>query len=119
MVVLKEVPSVLSPELLFAHGDELVLADANFPASSICACGPKEIRANGGMPQLLAAIPKLLPLDACVSSPSPLEKVERFAFHEQAKKAYVVVAEGETAPYGNVTLKKGVLLPTELELMGF
>lgn len=24
-----------------------VLADANFPSSSICACGPTEIRADG------------------------------------------------------------------------
>ncbi|KAL6101787.1 fuom [Pungitius sinensis] len=148
MVVLKGIPSVLSPELLYAlakmgHGDELVLADANFPASSICACGPKEIRADGlGIPQLLEAILKLLPLDTYVPSPaavmdlvesdkhrclavpvwdtytqllcqagcqSPLEKVERFAFYERAKKAYVVVATGETALYGNVILKKGVL----------
>uniref|UniRef100_A0A4W6DRA3 L-fucose mutarotase n=1 Tax=Lates calcarifer TaxID=8187 RepID=A0A4W6DRA3_LATCA len=105
-----------------------VLADANFPASSICACGPKEIRADGlGIPQLLEAILKLLPLDTYVSSPAavmdlvdsdkqralavpvwdtytlllgqagsqaPLEKVERFAFYERAKKAYAVVATG-------------------------
>uniref|UniRef100_A0A3Q3JRR6 Fucose mutarotase n=1 Tax=Monopterus albus TaxID=43700 RepID=A0A3Q3JRR6_MONAL len=76
MVVLKGVPAVLSPELLYAlakmgHGDELVLADANFPASSICACGPKEIRADGlGIPQLLEAILKLLPLDTYVPSPA-------------------------------------------------
>uniref|UniRef100_UPI0037E8A3C9 fucose mutarotase n=1 Tax=Semicossyphus pulcher TaxID=241346 RepID=UPI0037E8A3C9 len=74
MVVLKGIPSILSPELLYAlakmgHGDELVLADANFPTSSICACGPKEIRADGlGIPQLLEAILKLLPLDTYKSS---------------------------------------------------
>ncbi|XP_029376256.1 fucose mutarotase isoform X1 [Echeneis naucrates] len=76
MVVLKGIPSVLSPELLFAlakmgHGDELVLADANFPTSSICAHGPKEIRADGvGIPKLLEAILKLLPLDTYVPSPA-------------------------------------------------
>ncbi|XP_032410013.1 fucose mutarotase isoform X1 [Xiphophorus hellerii] len=76
MVVLKGIPSVLSPELLYAlakmgHGDELVLADANFPSSSICACGPKEIRADGlGIPQLLEAILKLLPLDTYVDRPA-------------------------------------------------
>ncbi|XP_070833797.1 fucose mutarotase [Chaetodon trifascialis] len=149
MVVLKGIPSVLSPELLYAlakmgHGDELVLADANFPASSICACGPTEIRADGlGIPQLLEAILKLLPLDTspaavmdlvdsdklrCLAVPvwdtytqllgeagskSPLEKVERFAFYERAKKAYAVVATGETALYGNLILKKGVI-PAEL-----
>uniref|UniRef100_A0A8D3CYV3 Fucose mutarotase n=1 Tax=Scophthalmus maximus TaxID=52904 RepID=A0A8D3CYV3_SCOMX len=148
MVVLKGIPSVLSPELLYAlakmgHGDELVLADANFPASSVCACGPKEIRADGlGIPLLLEAILKLLPLDTYVPSPAavmdlvdcdkarylpvpvwetytlllgragcqaPLEKVERFGFYERAKKAYAVVATGESALYGNLILKKGVI----------
>nr|KAF6425167.1 hypothetical protein HJG59_009231 [Molossus molossus] len=52
MVVLKGVPALLSPELLFAlarmgHGDSIVLADVNFPTSSICKCGPEEIRADG------------------------------------------------------------------------
>ncbi|XP_034041113.1 fucose mutarotase [Thalassophryne amazonica] len=76
MVVLKGIPFVLSPELLYAlakmgHGDELVLADANFPVSSVCACGPKEIRADGlGIPQLLGAVLKLLPLDTYVPSPT-------------------------------------------------
>uniref|UniRef100_A0A3Q2SVC8 Fucose mutarotase n=1 Tax=Fundulus heteroclitus TaxID=8078 RepID=A0A3Q2SVC8_FUNHE len=154
MVVLKGIPSILSPDLLYVlakmgHGDELVLADANFPTSSICACGPKEIRADGlGIPQLLEAILKLLPLDTYVPSPaavmdlvdsdkqrclavpvwetyahllhmadsqSPLEKVERFTFYERAKKAYAVVATGETALYGNLILKKGVIPPEEMQ----
>uniref|UniRef100_A0A8I6A6D8 L-fucose mutarotase n=1 Tax=Rattus norvegicus TaxID=10116 RepID=A0A8I6A6D8_RAT len=76
MVVLKGIPTVLSPELLFAlarmgHGDEIVLADANFPTSSICQCGPIEIRADGlDIPQLLEAVLKLLPLDTYVESPA-------------------------------------------------
>nr|XP_055156677.1 fucose mutarotase isoform X1 [Nyctereutes procyonoides] len=53
MVVLKGVPALLSPELLYAlarmgHGDEIVLADVNFPTASICKCGPEELRADGG-----------------------------------------------------------------------
>ncbi|KAM9065707.1 fucose mutarotase isoform X2 [Sarcophilus harrisii] len=69
MVMLKGIPELLSPELLFAlakmgHGDEIVLADANFPTSSICQCGPVEVRADGlSIPQLLESILKLLPLD--------------------------------------------------------
>ncbi|XP_047459955.1 fucose mutarotase [Mugil cephalus] len=157
MVVLKGVPAILSPELLYAlakmgHGDELVLADANFPTSSICAGGPQEIRADGlGIPQLLEAILKLLPLDTYVpnlgtvmdlvdsdkqkglavsvwgkyevllsqagphwdGSHAVLEKVERFAFYERAKKAFAVVATGETALYGNLILKKGVIPPEQ------
>uniref|UniRef100_A0A8D2GL05 L-fucose mutarotase n=1 Tax=Theropithecus gelada TaxID=9565 RepID=A0A8D2GL05_THEGE len=76
MVALKGVPALLSPELLYAlarmgHGDEIVLADLNFPASSICQCGPLEIRADGlGIPPLLEALLKLLPLDTYVESPA-------------------------------------------------
>lgn len=144
----KGVPALLSPELLYAlarmgHGDEIVLADLNFPASSICQCGPLEIRADGlGIPPLLEALLKLLPLDTYVESPAAvmdlvpsdkerglqtpvwteyesilhragctraLAKLERFEFYERAKKAFAVVATGETALYGNLILKKGVL----------
>ncbi|XP_023679968.1 fucose mutarotase [Paramormyrops kingsleyae] len=76
MVVLKGIPSVLSPELLYTlakmgHGDELVLADANFPSSSTCRHGPAEIRMDGlNIPELLGAILKLLPLDTYVESPA-------------------------------------------------
>lgn len=35
--------------------------------------------------------------------------VERFAFYEKAKKAYAIVATGETALYANVLLHKGVV----------
>nr|KAF6303781.1 fucose mutarotase [Myotis myotis] len=120
MVVLKGIPALLSPELLYAlarmgHGDTIVLADMNFPTSSICKCGPEEIRADGlGIPQLLEAVLKLLPLDTYVESPSPLEKIERFEFYQQAKKAFAIVATGETALYGNLILKKGVLAPEAL-----
>ncbi|XP_036191643.1 fucose mutarotase isoform X3 [Myotis myotis] len=153
MVVLKGIPALLSPELLYAlarmgHGDTIVLADMNFPTSSICKCGPEEIRADVenkqlgfrvesrqkslivqkkvnfdgsrfplcglGIPQLLEAVLKLLPLDTYVESPSPLEKIERFEFYQQAKKAFAIVATGETALYGNLILKKGVLAPEAL-----
>lgn len=38
-----------------------------------------------------------------------LRKIERFGFYERAKKAFAVVATGETALYGNIILKKGTL----------
>ena len=37
-----------------------------------------------------------------------IERMERFAFYERAKKAYAIVLTGETRKYGNVILKKGV-----------
>ena len=35
--------------------------------------------------------------------------VERFAFYEQAKTAYAIIATGESALYANVMLQKGVV----------
>ena len=35
--------------------------------------------------------------------------IERFAFYEEAKKAYCIIATGETAIYANVMLQKGVV----------
>lgn len=36
-------------------------------------------------------------------------QVERFAFYEEAKKAYAIIATGETALYANILLQKGVV----------
>jgi L-fucose mutarotase len=37
-----------------------------------------------------------------------VREVERFAFYEEARKAYAVVATGEKALYANIILQKGV-----------
>ena len=37
-------------------------------------------------------------------------EVERFEFYERAKKAYAVIATGETAIYANIMLQKGVVI---------
>ncbi len=36
-------------------------------------------------------------------------QIERFAFYEEAKKAYAIIATGETALYANILLQKGVV----------
>lgn len=137
------IPSILSPELLkvlmeMGHGDELVIADGNFPAASVAQ---RLVRSDGNkVPDLLQAILRVLPLDSYVerpiglmqvvpgdtyvptiwdtykeivrSSPSQaagIELIERFAFYERARKAYAVVATSETALYANIILKKGVV----------
>ena len=80
--MLKGISPLISPELLkvldeMGHGDEIVLADANFPSSSI---GQRVIRADGiGTAELLAAILPLFPLDQydpCLlyTSPSPRDR---------------------------------------------
>jgi len=76
-MVLKGVPPILSPDLLhvlasMGHGDKIVLADTNFPSSSVCAGegSPRLIRADGhSIPALLEAILHLLPLDTYVFAP--------------------------------------------------
>lgn len=37
-------------------------------------------------------------------------EIERFAFYEEARKAYAIVATGERAIYANVLLQKGVVI---------
>lgn len=37
-----------------------------------------------------------------------MERLERFAFYERAKKAFLVIQTGETRKYGNIILRKGV-----------
>ena len=67
--MLKNIPSILSPELLkilmeMGHGDEIVIADGNFPSASIAQ---NLIRLDGhGVPPVLKAILKLFPLDPYV-----------------------------------------------------
>lgn len=81
---LKGIPAIISPDLLrvlarMGHGDEIVLADAHFPTSSICSRGPQEIRADGhNIPDLLEAVLKLFPLDTYVDTPVVLmSRVEK------------------------------------------
>lgn len=40
-------------------------------------------------------------------------EIERFAFYEEAKKAYAIVYTGERALYANIMLQKGVLKPED------
>lgn len=141
--MLKGIPEIISPDLLkclmeMGHGDEIVIADGNFPAASMAS---RLYRADGhGVPELLEAILQLFPLDPYVQNPAALmqvvpgddtkptiwaeykkiitasgekfsdfEFVERFAFYERAKQAYGVLATGESALYANIILKKGVI----------
>jgi L-fucose mutarotase len=76
---LKGIPALISPELLYAlasmgHGDEIVLADSNFPSESIArANGARLIVCDGlPVPRLLRQILKLFPLDQYVTEPVAL-----------------------------------------------
>jgi L-fucose mutarotase len=143
--MLKGIPAILSPALLkvlaeMGHGDDIVIADGNFPAASIAQ---RLIRCDGhNVPEVLEAVLKLFPLDIYVDNPvslmavvsgdkikptiwekyrtiiknskekfSDFEFVERFAFYGRAKNAYAVVATSESALYANIILKKGIIKP--------
>ncbi len=42
--------------------------------------------------------------------PKVIGTLERFAFYEEAKKAYAVIATSETSQYANIILKKGCII---------
>ncbi len=78
--MLKNVPPVLSPELLkvlceMGHGDELVIGDGNFPAESV-GKNAVVIRADGhGVAEILDAVLTMIPLDKYAENPVALMKV--------------------------------------------
>lgn len=49
-------------------------------------------------------------IDAAEGRSWPMGSIERFAFYDEAKKGFAVVATGEGRPYGCFLLKKGVIL---------
>jgi L-fucose mutarotase len=119
------------------HGDEIVLADANFPGAGIAK---RLLRADGiSIVELLKAIMPLFPLDQYsdslimmqtvngdtldplveidylnvvrgseVNAPIPV-RIERYAYYERAARAYGVLMTGESRIYANLILKKGVI----------
>ena len=142
--MLKGVSKIVSPELIkvlceMGHGDEIVIADGNFPSENF---GKRVIRADGiSGTAMLDACLALIPLDTYsdpnfilmqlmdrdVGKINPViweeykaiaEKhdknvrvgnIDRFDFYERAKNAYAVIATGEAAVYANIILKKGVI----------
>ena len=140
--MLKNISKLLTGDILKAlcdmgHGDELVIADTNFPAQS---CNQRVIRVPGiSGTDLLKAILEVFPLDTYVPSPAILmdltdsdkakrmptpavwkeygdllqvkpELIERNEFYERTKNAFVVIQCGEERQYGNLMLVKGVVL---------
>ena len=141
-LMLNGVPANIGPDLLkvlseMGHGDELVIADGNFPSAALAQ---RLVRADGmGVPEMLESVLKLVPLDTYVESPlvlmatvegdpeppiwsvyqdiadrsqdeSPvMSHIDRQEFYERAKRAYAVLATGEREVYANIIVKKGVV----------
>ena len=141
--MLKGIPYEISPELMYAlmnmgHGDEIVIADGNFPAASNAQI---LVRADGiDFCAILKAVMQFFPLDTFAedhavvmavrdpNAPEPpiwsefrkilnsaegreikLTSIERFEFYARSRKSYCIVATSEKALYANIILKKGVI----------
>ena len=130
-------PELLDALYRMGHGDTIVLADAHFPGDTfsdyVIRADGHEIA-----PLIDAILPLMVldqyvdepvemmqvvegdaldpsveedylaAMDAHVESRPKVKRVERFAFYEEAKKAFAVVMTGELRKYGNVILRKGV-----------
>ncbi len=139
--MLRNIPACISPELMHAlmtmgHGDEIVLADADFPAATHSR---RLIRADGlDVCTLLEAILPFFPLDSFVEKPAltmdcsewgdepesyqrfrevirrydnhftDFELLKRFDLYERAGNAFAVVVTSEAD--GNIVLKKGPVM---------
>jgi L-fucose mutarotase len=135
--MLRGIPACLSPDLVHAlmtmgHGEELLLADVDYPAAS---ASRRVIRADGvETTTLLEALLPFFPLDTFVEHPvltmdcsawgdeppsyerfrailrqhtafSEFGYLNRDDFYERGRSTYVVVVTGEKD--GNLILKKG------------
>ena len=141
--MLRGIHPLLTPDLLhtlasMGHGDELVVADANFPSHAL---GRRVVTVAGAdAPAVLDAILTVFPLDtlktpavvtmkvtgddAAVPEPvaafadvlrarapagAAMGSLERQAFYARARDAFAVVRTGELRRFGNVILVKGVV----------
>lgn len=137
---------LLSPDALYAlrsmgHGDDLVIADANFPAEAISrqTVFGRPLRIDGDTVRVMRAVLSVMPIDTfvddavarmeVVGAPDEITEVqrevqdllvgtdarmigiERFAFYERAKKAYAVIQTQERRFYGVFAVRKGVIPP--------
>lgn len=129
--------SLLSILDRMGHGDEIVLADAHFPSHSVNSTVVQAagVRATDLLEAVLPLLeidtyvedPVVMvePVSGDSVDPNveeafrralarhapaapPIRFMERFAFYERARRAFAVVATGETRKYGNILLKKGV-----------
>jgi L-fucose mutarotase len=141
--MLKGIDPLLHADLLHAlasmgHGDDLVIADANFPAAGMAR---RLIRLDGiDAPAALRAVLTVLPLDDFVEKPAAvmavvgdparvpapvrdfqpvidaaagrpvaIDRLERFAFYDRARAAFAVLATGDARKYANIIVRKGVI----------
>lgn len=133
--MLSGVHPLLTGELLWrldqmGHSDAVVITDAHFPARR----GEQHSLVLPGVsaPDLIAAIVTVLPLDSGIAvdlmltpdgltslqeemlaaagvDASGAAQLERAEFYARSDAAFLVVRTGETRPFGNLILRKGLV----------
>lgn len=140
--MLKNIDPLLNGQLLailddMGHGNEIVIADANFGAANVAQ---RLVDLPGTTATaLVEAILSVFPLDDFVDDPMAvmqapdetrpmydafqasadraegrritIAEIDPAEFVERTRRAYAVIASGERRLYGNVLLRKGVLRP--------
>jgi L-fucose mutarotase len=135
--MLTGVHQLLTGELLWrldqmGHSDAVVISDAHFPARRN---GQHSLTLPSvSAPDLIAAIVTVLPLDSGIAvdlmrTPDGLStlqeqmlaaagvgvddasQLERAEFYARADGAFLAVRTGETRPFGNLILRKGLVTP--------
>ncbi|MEI9402485.1 RbsD/FucU family protein [Mesorhizobium argentiipisi] len=120
------------------HGDEIVIADGSFPAQTLAVrlirmeavdlqrmlkvvlsvmnvddSEPDPVVGMEVIDEPDTIMPAHTPiqkeLDAFHGRKVALKRIERFAFYERAKKAFAVIATGETLFYSNVIIRTGTV----------
>lgn len=132
-------PELLKVLAEMGHGDEIVIGDGNFPAESINQRVIRADGIGGAemLAAVLSVFPldaysdpnvvlmRLMDRDVGKVDPviwkeyekiakgedanAELGNIDRFDFYDRAKKAYAVIATGESAIYANIILVKGVI----------
>ena len=131
-------PDVLAALAAMGHGDTLAIVDANFPAASVGrrvieargASSPALLDAVLTVfPVDVESVPAVLTMEVIGDPdavPEPVAdfaaamsdhgladceigSLERQAFYDRARAAFVVIRTGELRPYGNILLVKGVV----------
>lgn len=132
-------PDLLNTLYIMGHGDSIVLADAHFPGHTFSqeviradglripdlleailplfplddyveapVCMMAAVEGDSLDPSVEAEYRESLK-KAGVAPDLKIERVERFAFYELAASSFAVIMTGETAKYGNILLKKGLV----------
>ena len=131
-------PDLLYAMAAMGHGDEIAIVDANFPAASLGprviemrgASSPDALDAVLTLfPLDTRVVPAVFTMEVVgdpTAVPEPvmdfaavftqhylddceIGTLERHAFYDRAKLAFVLVRTGEMRPYGNILLVKGVV----------